>query len=489
MRIYTFVSYNSILSVIKYIKSDFGGNRMSIDKKTSRSCSTLIAMQEATRDGDIIFGKNSDRPVNESQPLRYFPPADHEAGEQVKCTYIDIPQVRHTYGYIGSRPYNIFGFEHGVNEKGVIIGNEAVTGRETPERQWGLIGMDILRLALERADTARKAVETIGELLETYGTGGDPLIRPQYFNANYIVADFDEAYMFESCQRHWAAKKIDRVCHIGNIYALTDDYDMIGAGVIKEASAKGWCRDEKKIDISETFAFSDCDYEDGEAYFRYIRQEELMTGRDPFTVKMMMNNLRDHYDADYRKPIPYDVATSKMPTICCHPGGMNGCASAASVVCSLDKDAPEPFRIVYWGSMSPPCCSVFTPKFNIGWIPEKLADAGAMFSEESPWWVFARLERYIALSYNDFAPLAREKFQPLEDELIQKAEEAEKRFDGDTEKLKKISQEAFDRSMDIARQVTEKIKKDIPSTRINYLLLDYFKDAAEGCGMPYDIGI
>ena len=82
---------------------------MKMKKAVSRSCSTLIALSSATKAGDIIFGKNSDRPVNESQPLAYFPPADHEEGEMVQCTYIKIPEVSHTYGYIGSRPYNIFG--------------------------------------------------------------------------------------------------------------------------------------------------------------------------------------------------------------------------------------------------------------------------------------------------------------------------------------------------------------------------------------------
>lgn len=455
----------------------------------SRSCSTLIAMSEATYNGDIIFGKNSDRPVNESQPLEYFPPADHADGEMVKCTYIKIPEVAHTYGYIGSRPYNIFGFEHGINEHGVVIGNEAVTGRETPERQWGLIGMDILRLALARADSARKAVEVIGELLETYGTGGDPLIRPQYFNANYIIADYNEAYIFESQQRMWAAKKIKKVGHIGNIYSLTDDYDFIGKNVIKEAAAKGWCRDEEKINISQTFSFSDCDYEDGEAYFRYIRQDKLMVDRKPFTVKMMMDNLRDHYDLGDRSIIPYDIATSKMPTICCHPGGMNGCASAASIVCSLDKNAADPFKFVYWGSMAPPCCSVFTPKFNIKWIPEELAIADGMYDENSPWWIFTELERYISLSYNDFAPMAQEVFMPMENELIDEVELAKKQYDGNDDKLKKLSQDAFERSISAAKEITERIKKLIPQTRINYLMFDYFRDSAEGCGMSYKIDL
>lgn len=462
---------------------------MNVKDKSKRSCSTLVALQSATAGGDIIFGKNSDRPVNEPQPLEYFPPEDHGSNEMVKCTYIEIPQVSHTYGCIGSRPYNIYGFEHGVNEKGVIIGNEAVNGRETPEKRWGLIGMDILRLALERASSARQAIELMGELLELYGTGGDPLIRPQYFNANYLVADYNEAYIFESCQRMWAAKKVEHTAHIGNLYAITDDYDMIGSDVIKSAYSKGWCRNEARINISETFSLADCDYEDGEAYFRYIRQEELMQSDKPFTVKSMMNILRDHYDKEYRKPLPYDVATSKMPTICCHPGGMNGCASAASVVCSLDKDAEKPFKFVYWGSMAPPCCSVFTPKFNIGWIPKELSEAGAVYSEKSPWWIFTELERYIELSYEDFAPMASEVFGSMEDEFIEQVSESKKNYDGNEDKLKVISQYAFTRSADKAKELTERIKKEIPQRRINYLMLDYFKDSAAGCGMPYNIKI
>lgn len=459
------------------------------DKKGRlRSCSTFAAMQGATSDGSVIFAKNSDRPVNESQPLEYHPPAEHEPGEKVKCTYIEIPQVSHTYGYIGSRPYNIYGFEHGINEKGVIIGNEAVKGRETPEKQWGLIGMDLLRLALERSESAVQAVELMGELLETYGTGGDPLIRPQYFNANYIVADFEEAYIFESCQRMWAAKKIESMAHIGNLYGITDDYHIIGKDVVKTAFSKGWCRDEERINIAQTFSLSDCDYEDGEAYFRYLRQEELLRRKEPVTVERMMEILRDHYD-EYRKPLPYDVATSKMPTICCHPGGMNGCTSAASVVCSLDRGAEDPFKFIYWGSMAPPCCSVFIPQFNVGWIPEELGKASALYENNSPWWVFTELERYIALSYDDFAPQAAEVFKTMEGEFIERVEVLKKEYDGDTDILKNFSHEAVVRSVEAAVDLKKQIEKEISTVRINPLMTDYFKDSAEVCGMPYMIEI
>ena len=61
------------------------------------SCDTMVALGNCTKSGNIIFAKNSDRPLLEAQPLVEYEAADYKEGEMVQCTYISIPQVPHTY--------------------------------------------------------------------------------------------------------------------------------------------------------------------------------------------------------------------------------------------------------------------------------------------------------------------------------------------------------------------------------------------------------
>ncbi|MBI4832294.1 MAG: hypothetical protein HY801_12250, partial [Candidatus Lindowbacteria bacterium] len=93
---------------------------------SAAGCDTLVALSGATADGSVILAKNSDRPADESQPLCQISRLTHERGARLKCQYIEIPQVEETLALIGSRPYWLWGFEHGMNECGVAIGNEAV---------------------------------------------------------------------------------------------------------------------------------------------------------------------------------------------------------------------------------------------------------------------------------------------------------------------------------------------------------------------------
>lgn len=129
-------------------------------------CDTLVSL---TADG-VLLAKNSDRDVNEPQVLRFHPAAEHPPDAEVATTWSSIAQVRRTHAVLLSQPWWMWGAEIGTNEHGVSIGNEAVFTRRTGDPGDGtLLGMDLLRLALERATTAADAVELIVSLLEEHG--------------------------------------------------------------------------------------------------------------------------------------------------------------------------------------------------------------------------------------------------------------------------------------------------------------------------------
>jgi secernin len=114
-------------------------------------CDTLVALSNSTADGSVIFAKNSDREPNEAHHLLLIPAAEYAEGESIQCTYIQIPQVRRTHAVLLAKPFWIWGAEMGANERGVVIGNEAVFTKVPYEMTPGLIGMDLLRRQL-RAD-------------------------------------------------------------------------------------------------------------------------------------------------------------------------------------------------------------------------------------------------------------------------------------------------------------------------------------------------
>src|SRR5262245_12955948 len=130
-------------------------------------CDTWIAMSEATQAGNIILGKNSDRPIFDCQPLMRYPRQAWPHNSKLQLEYVALPQAEVTYATLGSSPYWCWGYEEGINEYSVVIGNEAIftkTFREAAQAQrdgsdhdLGLLGMDLVRLALERSSTASAA--------------------------------------------------------------------------------------------------------------------------------------------------------------------------------------------------------------------------------------------------------------------------------------------------------------------------------------------
>lgn len=135
-------------------------------------CDTLVLRSG----GATWFAKNSDREPAETQRLIRLPAVSGDSAAKVRTTYLEIPQTSHRHGVILSQPAWLWGAEMGVNDKGVAIGNEAVFTRLTQRDGEALLGMDLLRLGLERGSSAREALSVITGLQERHGQEDLPAI-------------------------------------------------------------------------------------------------------------------------------------------------------------------------------------------------------------------------------------------------------------------------------------------------------------------------
>jgi len=209
-------------------------------------CDTFVVMGDVTATGEVIFGKNSDRPAGEVQEVLFHPGGNQCPGKTLKCTYIEIDQVEKTLATILSKPSWMWGAEMGGNEAGVVIGNEAVWDRLSDDQNDlvpRLLGMDLLRLGLERGRNALEALDVITCLLEKYGQGGDCSdILPNFsYHNTFLIADPSEAWVLETADRHWVAEKVVSGCrNISNCMSITTNIDKCSADLKSTAKDKGW---------------------------------------------------------------------------------------------------------------------------------------------------------------------------------------------------------------------------------------------------------
>lgn len=359
---------------------------MSID--VPFSCDTSVVLPPLTAAGEVIFAKNSDRAVNECQPLRHVPRIAHPPGATVRTQYLELPQAERTWEMIGSAPYWLWGFEIGVNEWGVAIGNEAVHTREVTHEH-ALIGMDLVRLGLERARTAREAVDVIGALLEQYGQGGScEATHYRTYQNSFIIADATEAWILETAGHRWVASRVRERGAISNLLTLAEPWDAGSPGVREHAEAQGWWKSEGGF----AAAFQDPNTDLTTRICRLERAREMLGGyQSGIGVGDMMAVLQDHGDRD----LP--TGAEPLPTICVHANPAFEGETAAAMVVSIRPDRPQLLAITIWTAFGSPCLSVFRPVYPhaVG-LPEMLSKGGAEYDPTSPWWAFERLQRLVA---------------------------------------------------------------------------------------------
>jgi secernin len=360
-------------------------------------CDTLVALKNSTSDGSVIVAKNSDREPNEGHGLLFFPRQKHDPSkEKVKCTYLEIPQVEETCAVVLSAPHWMFGCEMGANEYGVAIGNEAVFTKE-PERDTGLLGMDMMRIALERSKTATEALETVVSLLGTYGQGGicgfeDKKMR---YHNSYLIADLSEAWALETADRFWIAEKVKDVRTISNCLTIGSHYDRIHPELISHAIKRGYCSSERDFDFRKglTAGIFDKRTWGGKGLQRQAHTtRQLVEHKGSIDVPLMMEILRSHNVKDASKAKSWDPSKGGTDCICIHAKPVFVPTQTTSAY--VGHLLPE-LQTHWFTGTAAPCTSLFKPVFVETGLPDLGPPPLGEYDGRSLWWLHERLHRRI----------------------------------------------------------------------------------------------
>ena len=382
-------------------------------------CDTLAYQNPDDPHGRSLFGKNSDRDPGEPQIIQMCFDAERDFHEtpylESLPKYVDGPlkslsaifgEFRHPYAALLSRPVWMWGAEMGVNERGLAIGNEAVFSKE-PLSGEGLLGMDILRLALHNCASAAQAVDFMKGIIERYGQGGNGSYKGKLFYHNsFLVKDPGEGYVLETSAHHWASRKLEGSGSISNSYSIRTDYGEADpeSGLRRDGSAgradsrgsfKG--RYEKRL-----FAF----VSKGDSR-RAFSSGALHAG--PIGLTEMKAILRSHMS-------PGNQPHRRMRGICLHARGLSSTETTSSMIVDYLPGRPP----VCWYTSSPfPCVSLYKPYV--------LPDRSFIDGEDpfvSPGLALARRRRLAALSdalLRDYRRFDRE-LRPLRDEYERRFE-------------------------------------------------------------------
>jgi secernin len=360
-------------------------------------CDTLCLLHA----GGSLFAKNSDRPVDERQLLRAYPARD--PGGELDTQYLTIRDAGAIPAVL-SQPVWLWGAEHGVNACHVAIGNEKVYGVADPyEAAPGLIGMDLVRLGLERGRTAVEAVDVMTDLLERHGQGGvaDATSGEPYWSS-FLVVDPQSGFVLETCGRTWAAKRVHSSVAISNRMTIRQDWERASRDVPAGADFDGWRNPDaptghadKRLGASVAISNRMTIRQDWERASRDVpagadfdgwRNPDAPTGHADIRLgasvafleaaggsnmplaAAAVGHLRDHGSGPWGAPGSsgrvVDPPGAAFPdgtgvTVCMHVRRFM--STTSSLVAELPDDPGEPATV--WAALGSPCASVYLPFF------------------------------------------------------------------------------------------------------------------------------
>lgn len=428
-------------------------------------CDTFVTLSDISSRNAVVLGKNSDRPSFDCQPLAYHEKKSFAKNEKLKLAYVTIEQVGERNATIGSSPYWCWGYEAGMNEYGVAIGNEAIYTKDLEENadlekkgiqvEKGILGMELLRLGLERAKSAREALDVMTELVETYGQWGSGVPMKDTisgsYNNGFIIADRKEAYVLEAAGKQWAAKKIKKgFAAISNEVSIRKDMTECSEYLIENAMEKGWCSgtDRSAFDFASAYMEPKKPRQVSHIRVQRIRQllKQAVEEQGTVGLEWMKRILRDHYEDTFLEGPYFNPADPDFLTICMHQsvGDFTWGNTASSTLSVLPQDE-ERLAVMWWAPVVP-CCSIYLPIFiESNGVPECLTKAGTYgkimcapsdvkaedtYQEGSFWWEMRSLLDVIngdavGIFYEERHRIVRGLFDELEAKWLCEIEKVE----------------------------------------------------------------
>ena len=424
-----------------------------------KACTNLLVTKGASVDGSVMITYTCD---GEFHPiLEYTPAADYPAGDSLEITDWHgnvrgkIPQVPHTYAVVDL-----------MNEHQLAISETTFEGRQELRDTLGLLHYwDLMVLALERAKTAREAIEVMTGLVENYGYRST--------GESFSIADTEEAWIMEMIGMGlgnkgavWVALKIPDgyiSCHankarIGEIPWEDKENCMYSENVRSFAIERGFY----DPDLGEPFRFNEAycpSAPDNQRYgamrvwsiFRRAAPSQnfspdyhrAVEGASPYPLWIkpdkklslgdVMALMRDHYEGTdydmtkgidagpygtpYRwRPIEWEVDSLKY--VWERP--ISTQQTGFSFVSQSRGWLPDPIGGVYWYGVDDTWFTCYTPLYcGINAIPHSYTIGNLQdFTWESAWWIFNFVSNFCNLKYSYMIEDIRAVQAELEGNLI-----------------------------------------------------------------------
>jgi hypothetical protein len=346
-----------------------------------------------------LFAKNSDRSPTEAQVVEWHPA--RPAAATLATQYLRIADAP-AHGVVLSRPTWLFGAEHGVNEHGLVIGNERVYSRRDLSGPAALIGMDLVRLTLERAHDVDEGLEVLTALLERHGQGGSgDRDHDDPYDSSFLLCDAGGGWVVETSGRDWAAEPFTERAAISNRYTVDARWTRASSTMAPGASVDDWHEPTVDTRLAD----------------HRLAATTACTLGDPDPAGAVAT-LRHHGTVPWgapgrhQPPVPPPAELGddlSGITVCMHIPDFQ--ATTAAMVCELPID-DGPLRV--WACLGAPCVGVFVP-FVVPVVPEFLGDV-------AQWQRSTALRDRVDADHDALATI-RAVLDPLELELWQEADE------------------------------------------------------------------